>query len=207
MKKLALILCSLAIGFTTIAQTMEKGYYDYVSKDTCKSCYNQHKRYMDGRAIFISGSLTTYTPGYIPTNYGTSFEIGVWGTEKKFSYSIVGDFMNNIDTFINKNDSSSKSIIAISRFIGIKGYYTFFSNKNSSYMIYIAPKFCFAGGQNNLLEIGLNPNYSINKYMLLSLSLSNQIYKVDNPGNKPSGGNFNESIWHPGISVGRVIYR
>jgi hypothetical protein len=42
MKKLALIFSSLAIGFTTIAQTMEKGYYDYLSKDTCKSCYNHY---------------------------------------------------------------------------------------------------------------------------------------------------------------------
>ena len=80
--------------------------------------------------------------------------------------------------------------------LGVKVYGTIYQTKSSSYMIYIAPKTNITNG---LVEIGFNPNYEINKHMLMSVSLSDQIY---NDGNK-----FDKSIWHPGISIGLVIYR
>jgi hypothetical protein len=197
MKKIAMLLLGVSLAYMSPAQTMEKDYYNHLRGDSsrCEPC--KHKRFMDGRAIFVSGSLSTFTPGYAPTTYGSSFEAGIWGTTKSFSYSVVGDFMNTIDK-IDSNVLKHRTT-----YLGIKGYYTFYSTSTTSYMVYLAPKLCVQGNPNEkgngLLEVGLNPNYSINKYMLLSLSLCDQIYNDDNK--------FDKSIWHPGISIGVVIYR
>lgn len=204
------MLLGAAMSIISYGQTMEKSYYNHVSgADTCNKCIKRtHTRFMDGRALFVSGSLSTFTPGYAPLTYGSSFEAGVWGTTKSTSFSVVGDFMNNID----KKDTTTS--ISTSRLIGLKSYYTFYSTKTSCYMVYLSPKMWYQDevGKGStktsmkgsmMLEVGLNPNYQINKYMLLSLSLSNQIYK-DGEG---QGGSFTKSIWHPGISIGVVIYR
>jgi len=203
MKKIAMLLLGVSLAYMTPAQTMEKDYYNHLRGDSSRCELCKHKRFMDGRAIFVSGSLSTFTPGYAPTSYGSSFEAGIWGTTNPFSFSVVGDFMHGMDSL--KNIDSTLHIHS-SKLIGIKGYWTFYSTKTASYMFYLAPKIWIQDPYRNgslLLEVGVNPNYEINKYMLLGLSLSNQIYK----DGAAVGGSFTQSIWHPGISIGLVIYR
>jgi hypothetical protein len=186
MKKVALLLTGLALSLVTSAQ----------STDTC--CHSKkHSSFTKGRTPYIYVGPETSLPIFDRSNmrsatYGYSAELGLWGTEKLTTFGLVADFVKQHDTI-----SVNKSL-----WLGVKGYLTVWQNTNSVYMIYGAPKMLvskFAGGPNALLEVGINPCYTINKHMLFSFTVCDQIMDMNN--------NFSKSIWNPGISVGLVIYK
>ena len=113
---------------------------------------------------------------YVGTNFAPnsllsySGELGIWGIKSNTSFSGTLDFVpieSNIQTWI-----------------GAKAYYTFHTEDKLCYMIYIAPKFCIDKGLSTnksidqVLEFGFNPNYTLNKYFLLSVTLGNQVTAI-----------------------------
>lgn len=189
MKKLALILCSLVIGLTSTAQ----------SSDTC--CQKKRSPITSGRTPYVYIGVGTGLPVFNKANlqtgsYGYSAEMGLWGTEKSTTFGLVGDFMRQ-DYIKHDTVTTSKSM-----WLGVKGYLTVLQNSNSVYMIYGSPKMLatkWSGGPNLLMELGINPCYSVNKHILLSVSLCTQIMDMNN--------NFRKSIWNPGGSIGLVIFK
>jgi len=173
MKKVALLLLGLSLSTFTFAQV-----------DSCKKCETKHLGIANGKTPYISGSFLSSS---VPFSY--SAEAGLWGTTSNTSFGVVADFLR---------DGTNTT-----HFLGIKWYQTFYQNKTSCYMVYLAPKanldYSKSSPVQSLLEVGINPNYEINKHMLMSVSFCDQIYNDAN--------NFNKSIWHPGISVGVVIFK
>jgi hypothetical protein len=186
MKKAALLLLSLTIGFTTTAQS-------------------KHSSFIQGRSIYLSVGPETSFPIFNKSTlqsgcYGWSAEAGFWGITKPTGYSIVVDFLKQ-DAITASGDIASINTFK-STWIGIKGYLTLWQNSNTCYMVYAAPKILVSkweGRSNALFEIGINPCFNINKHILVSLSLCDQIMDVDN--------NFCKSIWNLGGSAGIVILR
>jgi hypothetical protein len=199
MKKIAMLLFGMSMAFMSPAQTMEKSYYNYVSgADTIKVPVKKSRNVTNGKTPYIYAGVGASMPPY---SYGYSFEAGLWGIESPISFGLTADIGYSGS---KSNPSTSKDTILVDRkmthWIGFKVYGTVYQNKSSCYMVYIAPKTDVTHKLTyNLVEIGINPNYTINKHMLMSISLSDQIY---NDGNK-----FDKSIWHPGIGVGLVIYK
>ena len=179
MKKIAMFLIGVSMSFMATAQT----HVDTTAKP-CDRCpkitpaKSADKKFMHGRTIYVYGGVSAMIP---PTDYGYSFEAGVWGTTKLTSFALTADIMKSTQNWF-----------------GIKAYLTAYQNSNSAYYLYAAPKVDNML-QHGLLEIGFNPCYNINKHMLMSVSLCDQIY---NDNNK-----FDKSIWHPGISVGLLLFR
>lgn len=170
MKKVLTLLLGLSMSVSSIAS----------SKDSC--C--QQKGLMKGRTIYVSGSYSTCFP---PLTYGASVEAGLCGISKNTSFAIVMDFMRTTDSLINE-----KSFVSKSKWIGVKGYLTFYENDNSCYFIYLSPKISLGNSPTKgLLEIGINPNFNINKHILLSPSICDQILE--------------NSTWNPGGSIGITI--
>jgi len=181
MKKLALFLIGTAMSLLSYGQTMEKDYYKHVSGDTakpCVKCSTKSTSFMSGRTIYVYGGVSAMMP---PTDYGYSFEAGIWGTTKLTSFAVTADIMKSTQNWF-----------------GVKAYLTAYQNSNAAYYLYAAPKVDNAL-THGLLEIGFNPCYTMNKHMLMSVTICDQIF---NDNNK-----FDKSIWHPGISVGIVLLK
>lgn len=195
MKKLAMLLLGVSMAFMSPAQTMEKSYYNYVSgADTIKVPVKKSHKITNGKTPYIYAGVGASIPTY---SYGYSFEAGFWGIESPISFGLVAD----IGYSGGKTSSSDyNDTVLVSRkmthWIGIKWYQTFYQTKTSCYMFYLSPKIGLEkndkGNYPGLLEIGINPNYAINKHMLMSVSVYDQILR---------------DIWNPGISVGLVIYK
>jgi len=187
MKKVALLLLSLTIGFTAPAQS------------------KHHSSFTQGRTPYVYGGPGIGFPVFNKSTlqsgcYGWSAEAGFWGIDKPTSYGIVADFLKQ-DAITASGDTASIATFK-STWVGIKGYLSLWQNSNVCYMIYAAPKILVSkwqGGPNALLEIGINPCLTVNKHVLLSITLSDQIMNIDN--------NFSKSIWNLGGSVGLVILR
>jgi hypothetical protein len=104
--------------------------------------------------------------GYTPTNDLTySVEAGCWGITSPTSFSVTFDG-------VRTTMQSSK----LDYWIGIKTYFTTYSDSSVSYMFYIAPKVSTGSGD-LLIEYGLNPNYTLGKNTLLALTIGNQVTK------------------------------
>ena len=180
MKKVALVLLGLAMSCMTYAQ-------DFVMAPVKQG-------FMSGRTIYLSG---TWDCGLPPTNLGYSVEGGVWGTTKVTSFGIDVDFMKTIPS-----NKKSDTLVQKSTWFGPKGYLELFHTSSSQYYIYLSPK-VDVKLQHTLLEVGFNPCYEINRHMLATISLSDQIWE----DKSIKGNNFNQSIWHPGFSIGLLIYK
>lgn len=191
MKKLALLLCSFAIGFSVMAQT-----------DTCCQKQKHHSSITSGRTPYIYIGPETSFPIFNKATmqsgwYGYSAEAGLWGTEKSTTFGLVADFLkqNNQDTTVTK-----------SAWLGVKGYLTVWQNSNSVYMLYASPKTLIQHGvkafNSNLLELGINPCYTINKHILLSVTFCDQITGSVERNNKAT-----LNLWKPGGSIGLVIFK
>lgn len=103
---------------------------------------------------------------YVGTNFAPhqsetySLELGTWGITSNTSFSITYDFLPRV---------------GIQSWIGAKAYWTVHSENKLCYMVYLAPKHGLNGGQqNDLLEFGFNPNYTINKNILFGVTVGNQ---------------------------------
>ncbi len=123
--------------------------------------------------------------GYSTTNNtGFSGEMGFWGTSKATSYSLTIDIMNNVDPSTNY-------------MVGLKPYFTAFDNGKISYMLYFQPKFNMNSDglhlNNRVIEIGFNPNYTVNNNILLGLTFGGQLV--------PSG------TFNPFLSCGFVFLK
>lgn len=195
MKKIAMLLFGMSMTFISPAQTMEKSYYNYVSgADTIKVPVKKSHNITNGKTPYIYAGVGASMPPY---SYGYSVETGLWGIESPVSFGITADLVHNANTYHIKNNDSVIVDKYMTYWFGFKVYGTIYQNKTSCYMLYVAPKTDITHG---LIEIGFNPNYTINKHMLMSVSLSDQIFQ-------PINNKFSDGIWHPGISVGLVIYK
>jgi hypothetical protein len=196
MKKLAMLLLGVSMSFMSTAQTMEKSYYNNVSgADTGKLPIKKSHSITNGKTPYIYAGVGASMPTY---SYGYSFEAGMWGIESLTSFGLVADIGYGGSKYSSSSNYDSISISnKMTHWLGIKWYQTFYQTKTSCYMAYLSPKISLEKNENGnysgLMEIGINPNYTINKHMLMSVSLYNQIFKLKQ--------------FNPGISVGLVIYR
>ena len=182
MKKVALVLLGLAMSFMTFAQ------------ETMVVTPLKKGGFMSGRTIYLSGSWDCALP---PTNWGYSVEGGIWGKDKVTSFGVDVDFMKTIPT-----NKKADTLIEKSIWFGPKGYLTIWQNSHQQYYVYLNPKID-TKLSHTLLEVGINPCYVMNKHMLASISLYDQIWD----DHSVSGNNFTQSIWHPSISIGIVIIK
>ena len=95
---------------------------------------------------------------------GLSGEIGFWGTTKVTSYSLTLDIT---DYNLSKAET----------WVGVKPYFTAFDNGKISYMLYFQPKFNTNNFNTRVIELGFNPNYTLNNNMLLGLTVGGQLDK------------------------------
>lgn len=185
-----MLLLGAAMSIMSYGQTMEKSYYNHVSgADTCSVSVKQHTRFMDGRTIYtyVGGSLSI-PPSNV--NFGSSFEVGAWGTSKMTSYGATLDIMRHTDNPVKQQI-----------WFGVKGYLTVWQNSNSMYFLYAAPKMSmYENTTYGLVEIGFNPCYAVNKHMLMSVTICDQIFQ-------PTDNKFTNGIKNFGASVGLIIYR
>jgi hypothetical protein len=108
--------------------------------------------------------------GYLGTNWtpynkpSYSGEVGIWGMSANTSYSIVCDLVPN----------GSKFDI----WLGPKMYFTTHSESKLCYMVYVAPKFSTTNAKSNqqCLEYGFDPYYTLNDNLLLGVTIGQQYY-------------------------------
>lgn len=124
------------------------------------------------RAFIYAG--TNFMP---QQNLSYSSEFGTWGIKSNLSYSATFDFVPQFGTN--------------HYYVGAKAYYTLHNEDAFSLMSYLAPKFAVDGTGDQIIEFGVNPNYTLNNDFLLAVTLGNQVY--------------NTSQWNFFASVG-VIY-
>lgn len=141
-----------------------------------------NKGLTNGRTIYMYIGNSVSLP---PSIYGYSFEMGIWGKTKPTSIAIIGDFMKTLNSDINNTS------------IGLKGYLKISNRKNITYL-YLSPKINL-NNKKGLLELGYNPCFEINKHILLSVSIFDQIINVDNK--------FDKSIYNPGFGIGLLIHK
>jgi hypothetical protein len=132
-----------------------------------------------GRALYIGLGVGSSTPPHPSYDFGG--EIGFWGMSKPTTLALTFDAV--------RQDSLKK----YSHWIGIKPYLTLFGTEQALFMVYIAPKIQTEDLKKVLLEIGINPVFNINKHVLFSFSVCNQVMK--------------HSEWNFGGSIGLVIIK
>lgn len=114
----------------------------------------------DGRRPFLFMGTSTDPL----KNLSLSGEIGVWGIQKSTSYSLTFDAVTNtgVET-------------PYSYWVGVKPYFTIFDNGKISYMLYAMPKFNTRDFNQNIIEFGFNPNYTVNDNILFAVTAGNQV--------------------------------
>ncbi len=102
-----------------------------------------------------------YTPHNVLSYSG---EAGVWGMTSNTSFSATFDA---VPTGIGDK---------ITPWVGAKAYWTVHSENKLCYMLYLAPKTSVDNTNQQCLEYGFNPNYTLSKDLLLAVTLGQQYY-------------------------------
>lgn len=133
----------------------------------------------EGRTWYGSLSIGSSTPPRPTFSY--SGEFGLWGTTKPTTIGLTFDAC--------RPEGENK----ISYWAGIKGYLSLFGSDKAVFMVYASPKVNLDLFKPGLLELGINPCFNINKHLLFSFSVCNQIMQ--------------KSEWNFGGSIGFVYLR
>lgn len=165
MKKLSLLVILLVASLLAFSQ-------DYP---------NIHKKsaIREGRTWYGSLSIGSSTPPHPTFSY--SGEFGLWGTTKPTTLGLTFDAC--------RPEEEKK----MSYWVGVKGYLTLFGTDKAVFMVYASPKVSMDGFKPGLLELGINPCFNINKHLLFSFSVCDQVMK--------------HSEWNFGGSIGLVYLR
>lgn len=170
MKKIKLLLAGIFLTLSVFGQ--EKILTDSTKqKNQCAL--------IKGRELYLGLSAGSSTPPH--PSYDLGGEIGFWGISKPTTIALTFDAV--------RQDSVNK----YSHWLGIKPYLTLFGTEKASFMVYLAPKIEMEDFTKVLLEIGINPVFNINKHILFSFSVCDQI--------------MSHSNWNFGGSLGLVFIK
>ena len=191
MKKVILFVLAIAICSTTTFGQKVATVKDTTYSTTIPA---PHKSaLMTGRALYFSTCVGSATPPN-PV-YGLTFEAGVWGTDKPTSLGLDVDWLKQsgvttTDTVTHKSSTTKPRFL----YIGPKVYLTVLNDKRSCWMVYMSPKFNVLSLPNSeLLEVGINPCFSLNKHFIVSMAVCNQFTRT--------------ATWNLGGSFGIVLIK